>query len=80
MGKLGKFYETGTGVPLNYVEAARLYHIAVGKGDLGAMERLGYLYRDGRGVPRNPFEARRLIGMVVSAGNPHLMPVLNAIV
>jgi TPR repeat protein len=70
MNNLGGVYESGDGVPLNYVEAARWYGKAVAAGEPIAMVDLGWLYETGHGVTRNYAEARRLYEAAANAGVP----------
>src|SRR5580765_8171793 len=51
--QLGHSYMTGTGVSLNYSEAAKFLHAAAEQGLTEAEVVLGYLYENGRGVPRD---------------------------
>ncbi|SRR5579883_1047340 len=51
VGRLGYRYETGLGVPQNYVAAADLYQRAAEQGDSFAQSRLGLSYDKGHGVP-----------------------------
>ena len=41
---LGRLYATGTGVPLNYAEAAKWYRLAAQRGHVEAQYNLGFLY------------------------------------
>src|SRR5262245_54942498 len=49
---LGYLYARGQGVPVNQVEAMRLYKSAADQGDSEGMNAIGYKYQFGTGVPR----------------------------
>lgn len=51
--QLGHLYMTGTGVSLNYAEAAKFLHAAAEQGVTEAEFALGYLYEHGKGVPQD---------------------------
>ena len=51
LGRLGFRYESGLGVPQNYIAAADLYIRAAEQGDAFAQSRLGLSYDKGHGVP-----------------------------
>ena len=51
--QLGHLYMTGTGVSLNYTEAAKFLHAAAEQGLPEAELLLGHLYEHGEGVPRD---------------------------
>ena len=46
-------YSDGRGVPQNYAEAARLYHLAAEQGYALAQYNLGVMYGNGQGLPQN---------------------------
>src|SRR5690349_9219496 len=48
--RLGRLYMTGTGVSLNYPEAAKFLRAAAEQGLTEAEVVLGYLYENGKGV------------------------------
>ena len=50
---VGEIYDTGRGVPQNYVEAVRWYRLAAEQGNMTAQNSLGYMYDTGQGVPQN---------------------------
>jgi TPR repeat protein len=52
---LGFMYEDGRvkGVPQDYTEAARWYHLAADQGYYAAMHELGLMYFNGKGVPQD---------------------------
>ncbi len=56
---LGLMYETGQGVPQNYVQAVRWYRTAADQGYASAQSNLGLLYADGQGVTQDYAEAVR---------------------
>ena len=53
MFNMGKFYEKGQGVALNYVVAFGWYRQAADKGDVEAMIILSAMYSTGTGVTKN---------------------------
>ncbi len=56
---LGYLCARGTGVPQNFVEAARWFASAAAQGDAEAQDWLGYLYETGQGVSQDFGEAAR---------------------
>ena len=50
---LGFMYDNGKGLPQDYVEALKWYHLAAEQGHADAQLNVGAMYRDGRGVPEN---------------------------
>jgi TPR repeat protein len=50
---IGHLYETGRGVPQNYVQAAAWYRKAADQGSAYAQDALGSMYAGGRGVPQD---------------------------
>ena len=50
LGRLGFRYESGLGVPQNYIAAVDLYRRAAEQGDVFAQCRLGLSYDKGHGV------------------------------
>ncbi|HXH04025.1 MAG TPA: FimV/HubP family polar landmark protein [Candidatus Competibacteraceae bacterium] len=50
---LGVMYNTGKGVPQDYLEAAKWYRRAAEQGHVDAQNNLGALYAQGHGVPRD---------------------------
>ena len=55
--EMGKRYETGDGLLVDYVEAQKLYRKAAEAGHAEAQRNLGFLYAEGRGVETNVAEA-----------------------
>lgn len=51
--QLGLMYAKGTGVPQNFVAAAKWYHRAAERGDGEAQLELGLMYDKGQGVPQD---------------------------
>jgi uncharacterized protein len=51
--QLGRMFETGSGVPQNFFEAAKWYSRAAAHGDGWAQFELGMLYNKGEGVVRD---------------------------
>ena len=66
---LGVMYQQGSGVPQNYVEAARWYRRAAEQGDAEAQYNLGSMYFDGLGVPVDGVEAVRWLRMAAEQGD-----------
>jgi len=54
---LGLMYDTGRGVPQDYVEAAKWYRRAAEQGDTDAQYNLGVMYAKGKGVPQDYAQA-----------------------
>lgn len=50
---LGMCYYGGTGVPQDFSEAAKWFHLAAEKGNLNAQYQLGMCYLRGEGVPQD---------------------------
>jgi hypothetical protein len=73
MHNIGVLYESGLGVTLNNVEAARWYGKAVALGEPIGMIDLGWLYATGHGVKKDYAEAVRLYETAVNAGVPAAM-------
>jgi TPR repeat protein len=46
-------YAQGHGVPQDYTEALKWFHLAANQGNANAQYMLGYLYEYGRGVPQS---------------------------
>jgi len=55
--KLGYIYDTGRGLPQNYVEAMNWYRKAANQGHAVAQYNIGQLFYKGRGVPQDHAEA-----------------------
>ena len=53
---LGYVYWQGRGVPQNYIEAVRWFHLAADQGHPDAQYGLGFAYKTGQGAPRNDAE------------------------
>lgn len=50
---LGMYYENGSGVKQDYIEAETLYRQAAKQGHAGAMRQLGIMYENGLGVKKD---------------------------
>jgi TPR repeat protein len=61
MFEVGRMYELGRGVDIDYATAVQWYQRAAEAGNADAKGRLGRLYLEGKGVPRNPGRAFRLL-------------------
>jgi TPR repeat protein len=68
---LGFMYETGRGVPQNYVAAAQWYFVAAQGGEPTAQFRLGLLYDKGHGVPQDFVEAHKWLNLAVAQAPSH---------
>jgi TPR repeat protein len=66
---LGLMYANGEGVPQDYVEAVRLYRLAVEQGDATAQYNLGSMYDNGTGVAEDDVEAVRLYRLAAEQGD-----------
>ena len=66
---LAYFYESGTGVEKNYVEAVKWYRKAAEQGDASAQYNLGLMYLDGEGVRKNTSEAKRWFKKAADQGH-----------
>ena len=66
---LGFRYNTGQGVPQDYVEAVRWYRLAADQGYATAQANLGVMYADGQGVPQDYVEAVRWYRLAADQGH-----------
>lgn len=66
---LGEIYAKGTGVPMDYKEAAKWYQLAADKGDTDAENHLAQLFEVGQGVPRDEAEAAKLFQRAAEKGH-----------
>ncbi len=66
LGRLGYRYETGMGVPQNYLAAADLYQRAAEQGDSFAQSRLGLSYDKGHGVPSDYILAYKWLNLATA--------------
>jgi len=67
--ELGKKYEKGRGVPLNYAEAVKWYRLAAEQGNANGQNNLGVMYDNGRGVPLNYAEAVKWFRLAAEQGD-----------
>jgi TPR repeat protein len=67
---LGFMYETGRGVPQDYVTAAYWYRRAANQGDTAAQCRLGLLYDKGQGVAQSYIEAHKWLDLAAAHAPP----------
>ena len=72
-------HDTGRGVPRDYAEAARWYHLAAEQGVADAQNNLGILYSGGRGVPQDDAEAARWYHLAAEQGNAQAQFLLGII-
>jgi TPR repeat protein len=61
-------YEHGDGVPQDYGEALKWYHLAANQGDSLAQLNLGVMSRDGNGVLKNYAEAMKWFHLAADQG------------
>jgi len=66
---LGRMYEHGWGVNIDYDEALRIYRIAALRGDCSGQYLLGKMYRYGRGTGRNAATAMEWYLRSAAQGN-----------
>jgi uncharacterized protein len=66
---LGVMHANGRGVPQNYTEAAKWYHLAADQGDAPAQSNIGGLYAIGQGVPKNYISAYTWLSLSAAQGN-----------
>jgi hypothetical protein len=66
---LGLMYAFGQGVPQDYQEALRWYHLAAAQGDPQAQFYLGVAYYRGQGVPRDYQEAAKWYRLAADQGH-----------
>ena len=66
---LGFKYNTGQGVPQDYLEAARWYRLAADQGNASAQFNLGFMYANGLGVPEDDAEALRWYRLAADQGD-----------
>ena len=61
-------YEHGDGVPKDYGEALKWYHLAANQGDASAQLNLGVMSRDGKGGPKNYADAIKWFRLAADQG------------
>ena len=66
---LGTLYYSGDGVPQDYAEALRWYHLASEQGDAAAQFSLGIMYYLGEGVPQDYVQAHMWLDLANSLGH-----------
>jgi uncharacterized protein len=74
---LGLMYQTGRGVPENYVEAVKWYRLSAEQGFAFAQLNLGLLYTGGDGVPENYLISYVWISVSAAQGNQSAKAVLD---
>jgi TPR repeat protein len=67
---LGFMYETGRGVPQDYVTAIYWYRRAASQGETTAQCRLGLLYDKGQGVAQDYVEAHKWLNLAAAHAPP----------
>lgn len=76
---VGRRLAEGDGVPVNYAEAAKWFHLAAQKGHTEAQENLGVMYANGRGVAQDYAEAVLWYEKAAKSGNPEVQAELGDI-
>lgn len=66
---MGLAFERGSGVPRDYLEAARRYRQAALQNHAAAQNNLGMMYKNGQGVPRDFTEALKWLLLSCRLGN-----------
>jgi TPR repeat protein len=66
--KLGFMYVTGEGIPQNYVEAVKWFHLAADQGQANAQCFLGLIYFEGHGVPQDYVSAYMWLSLAAAGG------------
>jgi uncharacterized protein len=66
---LGLMYHNGQGIPQDYAEALKWYHLAAAQGDAKAQSNLGFGYYSGQGVPQDYAEALKWHRLAAAQGN-----------
>lgn len=66
---LGSMYDTGLGVPQDYIEAAKWYLLAAKQGNSNAQFKLGSMYDIGLGVPQDYKEALKWWRLAAEQGD-----------
>jgi uncharacterized protein len=67
---LGFMYETGRGVPQDYLTAAYWYRRAANQGETTAQYRLGLLFDKGQGVVQDYIEAHKWLNLAAAHAPP----------
>ena len=75
--RLGQLYESGGGVPLDYVTAISWYKKAAEKGHQGAQYNLGFLYYQGKGTRLEYVQAAMWWRRAAEQGNPNAQSMLG---
>jgi TPR repeat protein len=72
-------YVNGQGVPQDYAEALKWYHLASDQGYADAQFSLGGMYADGRGAPRDYVLAHMWLNLSAAHGNQRAAEKRNTI-
>jgi uncharacterized protein len=67
---LGLMYYNGQGVPQDYGEAAKWYHLAAEQGHATAQSNLASMYYSGEGVPQDYVQAYMWVSLAASRFSP----------
>jgi TPR repeat protein len=73
MFALGRSYQLGAGVPINYAQAVVWLQKAVDAGHAQAMTVLGVMYHKAAGVPHDEARSQALIARAFALGDPHAL-------
>ena len=65
---LGFLYQTGDGVPQDFVQAMLWYRRAAAQGESLAQSNIGYLYYKGQGVPQDYVRAHMWFNLAEASG------------
>ena len=66
---MGKAYQFGVGVDVDYVKAAEYYQLSADQEDPDGLECLGYLYLEGLGVEQSMEKAIELYELAAERGS-----------
>ena len=65
---MGNLYAKGVGVPQDYSEAAKRFHLAADRGDATAQFNLGVMHANGIGLPRDSAQAEEWYRLAAAQG------------
>ena len=66
---MGLMYDLGTGVSMNFEEAAKWYHLSAEQGNADAQNNLATMYAEGEGVEKNTHKAAEWYERAAQHGN-----------
>lgn len=76
---MGNAYASGQGVPQDYVEAVKWWHLAAEQGDPFAQFHLGMAYGKGQGVPQDYVQAYMWLDVAGRLGNERVLALCDEI-